>query len=264
MSKSQRLLLRDVQAVWRLIGECRELGADNRAWPQRFVEGMTSLLRSQIGLCYETVVDTTGVMEPLSGVDTGWATAADREYFLRMTREKAQREPIVRKMVGVILQRGVCRREESLPEREYYRSSLFQDFFRPTRLDSFVVCGKFTRGNTFHYCCYQREIGDRSFGDRELALLRRAHEELVPLVGTALTSAREPSVADLSTRQRQTLACLLDGGSEKQIAARLGIGITTVHTYVKALYRHFGVSGRAELLAWFLRRAYPRGVLPPR
>jgi hypothetical protein len=37
-----------------------------------------------------------------------------------------------------------------------------------------------------------------------------------------------------------------------------------IHLWVirKALYRHFRVAGRAELLAWFVRRAYPRGVLP--
>jgi DNA-binding CsgD family transcriptional regulator len=85
---------------------------------------------------------------------------------------------------------------------------------------------------------------------------------LVSLIGTALASASEPSLADLAPRQRQVLACLSEGDSEKQVAARLGIGIATVHTYVKALYRHFRVAGRAELLAWFVRRAYPRGVLP--
>ena len=123
-------------------------------------------------------------------------------------------------------------------------------------------CGKFTPGGTFHFGCFQRAFGDRPVGDREKALLRLAHGELVPLIGTALASVREPRLADLAPRQRQALACLLEGDSEKQVAARLGIGIATVHTYVKALYRHFRVAGRAELLAWFVRRAYPRGVLP--
>lgn len=263
MPKSQRLSLQDIQAVWCLLGECRELGADNRAWPQHFVEGICRLLHSQIGICHETMLAPNGFMEPLTSADTGWATAADREFFFRMIRNKEQRQPIVRQMVGALLQKGICRREEALPEREYYTSDVYQDYFRPTRLDPFLTCGKLTRGGTFHYCCYQRALGDRSFGDREMALLRLAHEELVPLIGTALASVSEPCLADLPTRQRQTLACLLEGDGEKQVAARLGIGIATVHTYVKALYRHFHVTGRAELLAWFVRRAYPRGVLPP-
>jgi DNA-binding CsgD family transcriptional regulator len=147
-------------------------------------------------------------------------------------------------------------------DHEYYRSVIYQDYFRPLRLDPFVNCGKMTAWGTFHLACFQRPVRDRLFGDREVALLRLAHEELVPLIGTALASVHEARLADLSPRQRQTLGCLLEGDSEKQVAARLGVGIATVHTYVKALYRHFRVEGRAELLAWFVRRAYPRG-LPP-
>jgi DNA-binding CsgD family transcriptional regulator len=262
MPKSQRLSLEDVQAVWHLLGECRELGADNQAWPQHFIEGMCRLLRSQIGVCHETVLAPNGFLETLGWADTGWATAADREFLLRMIRNQGQREPVFRRLVGVVLEKETCNREEVVPDREFYPSVLYQDYFRPLRLDPIVNCGKFTPGGTFHFGCFQRAFGDRPFGDREKALLRLAHGELVPLIGTALASVREPRQADLAPRQRQTLACLLEGDGEKQVAARLGIGIATVHTYVKALYRHFRVAGRAELLAWFVRRAYPRGVLP--
>ena len=57
----------------------------------------------------------------------------------------------------------------------------------------------------------------------------------------------------LSTRMRQTLRGLLAGEAEKQIAYRLNLSRHTVHVYVKALYRHFGVSSRGELLARFVR-----------
>jgi DNA-binding NarL/FixJ family response regulator len=60
--------------------------------------------------------------------------------------------------------------------------------------------------------------------------------------------------AALPRRQRQTLELLLAGDAEKQIAARLGISKNTVHVYVKSLYKRFGVSSRAELLARWVRR----------
>lgn len=262
MPKSQSLPLEEIQAVWRLLGECRELGADNQAWPQHFVEGMCRLLHSQIGICHETMLAPNGGMESLGWADTGWATAADREFFLRMIRNQDQWNPVQLRIVSLLLEKQACRREEAVADSEWYRSFLYQDYMRPTRLDPFVSCGKFTPGGTFAYGCFQRALGDRLFSDRDKALLRLAHEELVPLIGTALASAHEPRLAGLSPRQRQVLACLLEGDSEKQVAARLGIGIGTVHTYVMALYRHYHVSGRAELLAWFLRRAYPHGVLP--
>ena len=56
----------------------------------------------------------------------------------------------------------------------------------------------------------------------------------------------------LSPRLRQTLERLLAGDSEKQIARHLGLSPHTVHVYVKALYRGFGVSSRGELLARFV------------
>jgi len=46
----------------------------------------------------------------------------------------------------------------------------------------------------------------------------------------------------------------LEGDSEKQVAARLGLSRQTVHQYVTMLYRHFGVFSRAQLLAHILRR----------
>src|SRR5439155_5415537 len=53
----------------------------------------------------------------------------------------------------------------------------------------------------------------------------------------------------LSRRLLQTLALLLEGDAEKQVACKLGLSPNTVHVYVKALYRRFAVNSRGELLA---------------
>ena len=65
--------------------------------------------------------------------------------------------------------------------------------------------------------------------------------------------ARNTSAA-LSPRLGQTLDCLLAGQSEKQAAHQLGLSPHTVHVYVKTLYRRFGVTSRAELLARHVQR----------
>jgi DNA-binding CsgD family transcriptional regulator len=59
---------------------------------------------------------------------------------------------------------------------------------------------------------------------------------------------------ELSPRQEQTLRHLLNGDSEKQVAKKLALSQHTVHVYVKALYRRFGVSSRAELLSKHLKK----------
>jgi DNA-binding NarL/FixJ family response regulator len=63
-----------------------------------------------------------------------------------------------------------------------------------------------------------------------------------------------PPLPNLSPRMQQTLQHLLAGDSEKQIAHQLGLSRNTVHVYVKALYRGFGVSSRGELLARFIQQ----------
>ena len=98
-----------------------------------------------------------------------------------------------------------------------------------------------------------RARGDRDFSSRERRLMNFFHAELGALIGRSLVSACEPGPDGLSPRLRQTLACLLEGDSEKQVAARLRLSVPTIHQYVGALYRHFGVGSRGQLLAHFIQ-----------
>lgn len=54
--------------------------------------------------------------------------------------------------------------------------------------------------------------------------------------------------------EREVLQGLLAGLSEKQIAAAQNRTLNTVHEYVKAIYRKFGVKSRASLMALWLGR----------
>ncbi len=53
----------------------------------------------------------------------------------------------------------------------------------------------------------------------------------------------------LSAREREVLQGLVEGLSEKQVAARLALAPDTVHTYVKRLYDKLRVRSRSELLS---------------
>jgi len=109
------------------------------------------------------------------------------------------------------------------------------------------------RDSIFNAITVHRAPREREFSPRDAAL-EVLHGELGPLIGRALVSATEPGPDGLSPRLRQTLACLLRGDSEKQLAARLGLSPATIHQYVTALYRHFGVTSRAQLLALMIKR----------
>lgn len=58
-------------------------------------------------------------------------------------------------------------------------------------------------------------------------------------------------VLPLTPRQQQVLSLLLDGRTVQKIADQLGLAFHTVHGYVRALYKHFGVHSRAELFRRF-------------
>jgi DNA-binding NarL/FixJ family response regulator len=78
-------------------------------------------------------------------------------------------------------------------------------------------------------------------------------ELLVRCLGPTPAAEAEPLRIDLPPRLSRTLACLLQGDSEKQAALRLGLSRSTVHGYVSELYVRFGVQSRAELLVRCLR-----------
>jgi DNA-binding CsgD family transcriptional regulator len=67
-----------------------------------------------------------------------------------------------------------------------------------------------------------------------------------PLTRAALTAAR------LRPSHKATLRALLAGLGDKEIARRLGLSRYTVREYVDALFLHFGVASRSELLAQFI------------
>ena len=87
----------------------------------------------------------------------------------------------------------------------------------------------------------------------EPTLIDLVHSELAWVYGPDLPLL-SPDGLPLSPRQRQTLQLLLAGNSEKEIATRMDLSPNTVHHYVKAIHRHFGVSSRSELLARWVRK----------
>jgi DNA-binding NarL/FixJ family response regulator len=93
----------------------------------------------------------------------------------------------------------------------------------------------------------------RHFGVRSRAqLLASVLQQLegLPDEPTLGTTGHVP----LSPRLQETLACLLEGYSEKEAAERLQLSPATLHQYVIALYRRFGVASRSQLFGQILKK----------
>lgn len=84
---------------------------------------------------------------------------------------------------------------------------------------------------------------------------RRLLADLVRMLGERIhgqpprLTLLEAELNRLPPRLQQTMQSLLNGDSEKQAAAKMGVSQHTVHVYVKTLYRRYKVSSRGELLS---------------
>lgn len=58
--------------------------------------------------------------------------------------------------------------------------------------------------------------------------------------------AQVSAAAELTSRQREILAMLCEGISNKEIALRLGLAVITVKTHVSAIFRALGVVNRTQ------------------
>jgi DNA-binding CsgD family transcriptional regulator len=257
VAKSDLLRVQDVRDAYRLIGECRDLGGNPALWHQRMIEGLCQL----IGAAVATGGEGQRVPLPCAyEVRTAFQVGLDArgQALLRAyQRENGPGGDPVFRALHRMPHRLVTRtRRQLVSDAAWYRSVAFNDYLGPGGTDHRLVSVYRTSDDgAVSGINLSRRPGERDFSPREQRLLNFFHAELGPLIGRSLVSSLEPNLENLSPRLRQTLACLLDGDSEKQVAARLGLSQATTHQYVTALYRRFKVGSRAQLLVHVLKRS---------
>ncbi len=261
MGNSARLRLSDVQAVSRLIHECRELWADPDAWRQHLVVGATRLTGMAVAHFVEfSISGADGNGTAFFHADVGWRdTSAQRAYQIAAAAhpnafkffpgsERLLPQLQCGKQVAA-LRSEMCRQDE------WYRSAVFNDFRRPACVDDNAMSAILRPDGVISFLDVSQDLADtqRPTGrtKRQLALL---HRLISPLVGMDLATESHRCLYGLSPQLRVTLTRMLAGDTEKTIAVRLGLSRVTIHEYVGKIYRHFGVRLRGELMAYFIRR----------
>jgi DNA-binding NarL/FixJ family response regulator len=64
-------------------------------------------------------------------------------------------------------------------------------------------------------------------------------------------------LADLTGREREVLALIVEGLSDKAIAARLRLSPRTIRNHAAAIYSKLDVHTRAEAMVWARDRGFP-------
>lgn len=262
--KSSHVRLEDCRSIIRLVGECREFGDDHTAWRRHCVEHLAKLVDADLGFCGEMAGIRTSKAYTLGLADWGWGNGFNQAIFLGHF-DVIEQDPVNFETIRTYYERmlrddGVCHsRREINRDRDWYRSTDYQLIHRTMGADHTLWCFHSLPAQSadeFSGVTLIRTIGRRDFAARDQLIVREVHAALAPLIGGPLARFVEPSPRDLTVRAREVLRCLLEGDSDKQIAARLKVRPFTVNQYTKLIYRHFGVNARAALLSRWIRRGW--------
>ena len=249
MTKSDLLRFQDVRDAYRLIGECRDLGGDPDSWQRRMLEGLCRLIGAPAAAGGE------GRVGAISVFDTGFDPSG-HERLIAYTHDLAPRaDPILSALQRVPGRLVTRTRRQLVSNAVWYRSAAFNDYHRPANVDDQLTSiYQVSETGVISVISLHRALREGEFSPRQQRLLSFFHGELGPLIGQSLASHTDAGFDRLSRRLRETLACLLEGDSEKRVASRLGLSQATIHQYVTTLYRHFNVGSRAQLLATIMGR----------
>jgi DNA-binding CsgD family transcriptional regulator len=162
--------------------------------------------------------------------------------------------PVVNEMMRVHAnETAVEVSHEIISRRAWYESPYYCDHVRQIGFDESIVSTHATgRRYITQGFGFFRERGQRQFTDDDKLLLQLIEFGLGGYVHRPLDSLHDD--ARLSPRERDVLRLLLEGLSDKEIAARLAISRHTVNQRTKRVFTIFGVHSRIELLARYLRR----------
>ena len=261
MSKSGQLRICDIRDAYRLIGDCRDLGSDPVLWQGRMLEGLVRLIGARAASTGEGRWRRPAeAPSPASAFSVGFDDQTRELCRAYVRTHPTPADNLVMKRLGSIPGPLVVRmRSQLVTNAEWHRTRIFNEYLRPSHLEhQLLSLCQISKDHAVSVIGLYRGPGERDFSERERRLLHFFHGELGRLVGTTLVSVFDPDPLHLPRRERQTLACLLEGDSEKQVAARLDVSHSTAHEYVTSLYRRFRVRSRAELLAYCLRRSPAR------
>jgi DNA-binding CsgD family transcriptional regulator len=237
-----RLRLKDVRAIFRLIGEIREMGADPDVWRPHMVRSLRNLLGAQFIVSSEIHVRRSSKDGSAKVIDIGWIS--DTEGQVCKAQDEREHERFEDFWVAPSEGAATAASEQAegvIPIKPKVNVHAGKSFI----LSQYAL----KHAGAVDQLGVHRAWGDEPFTTAHHRLVRMLHLELGRLWRKdALRRAKDPASA-LPPRLSQTLDELLQGRSEKEIALRLELSRHTIHNYVKALHQRFGVSSRGELLA---------------
>jgi DNA-binding CsgD family transcriptional regulator len=249
-----------VRALLRLSHDLHTLPADPIVRQRQLLSGACALLKAQVGF---SIVGTLGSggpsWKPSSFAHVGLhghRAPALAHHFLRTAQPADPALDAIDRRLAIRAGKSITRtRQQLVADRKWYAFEHVTALRQPLGIDHCIYSSvPLTDHGLVATVCLARPADDRRpFNPDDCRLLELLHEEARWIYLSDVTLTATGELRALSPRQKLTLQYLLAGLSEKQIAARTRLSRNTVHHYVKAIYRHLGVTSRSELLARWVR-----------
>lgn len=263
--ESSSLRAKEIQFLYRLLGECCELGADPLQWRIHMLAKLNKFFGAVSSICIDGIHDAQrdGIgLRPQLTISADQYSPTEQEVLTQCIKTMPLEgnplgPPLFRRSLAV----GPCAiaRIELLTNQEWEASPIVRDYF--AAIGWFDMMLSTTPSATGFQCiCFAREKGAANFSRRFARLLNNFVSELATISDVRLARMGTDSLLSLPSREREVLSALSEGDDEKQVALRLGITRNTVHEYVRRLLNRYGVSSRSELLIRAARQIYANRV----
>lgn len=275
------LAARDAVRMLRLIGTLAPSRGDPRAWRQELLGGLSELLGAAASASFVLKNINGDAAEPavVSFFDAGFRHESHLQAFAREFNDAPFRDPLARacleRFTSQRLTNLTCLRAEVIDDQLWIADPHVQAYRRPTGTGDCMLSLQrgIERGIVHALLCFKTAAAEAAEGSapagprpnqrftpRDRLVLDTLHRGLEGFYRGEEAAQKLNRAAGLTPRLRQTLEFLLSGDTERQVAIKLSLSVHTVHDYVKALYAHFGVSSRTELLAKWMQTGgqFPR------
>ena len=242
----------DFKSVLRLVAETAELWYDPALQRRYTVESLCKLLNAKAGVLFVYGDCLVGGNEACSSIlQVGLSDVQDRR-IKDYLHSGTPADPALPKLMDLIAQVVVQRRRDLVADGKWYDSDYYKVFRTSLNLDD-TLYAKISVPGKMLSIALLREAGAPAFEERERHMMDLALSQMAWPFQPEDTPV-DPRLAALQPRLRKVMQHLLQGDSEKQVAAKLGLSKHTVHEYVKMLYQQLGVNSRGELLSQWVGR----------
>lgn len=143
-------------------------------------------------------------------------------------------------------------RPEFAPDEKFFDTEWYHVYGQRVMRDQFIFSLFPMSADAFSGCGLHRRDRDRPFTERESSLFHMVIGEVAWLHHADALDKQAEQLPRLTPRQRAVVTLMLEGHDRKKIAYELELSPHTVADHMKAIYRHFGVSGRSELFLRFM------------